>query len=1238
MAITTNGLQLARIAGAVFNQQLSASDYSEILAANKTAGELDAWANAAVAAEFRNKTTADIAKAVLGNLGLSSVAGLENWVAGQLNAAGGLAKAGATMLAMLNDFSNMSTSDATYGAAVTSFNQKAANSQALSQTAGTKTGTYESVSSVESAATFTLTTGVDSGSLFVGKTGSDSYSAPLVSNVQSLNGLDRLDGGAGNDSLSAILNSASVVIPAQISNIETITVSSTADGSGLSLQNATGYTTAEIASSANTASITGISSTNTALMATGNTGAATFTFTNAALTGAADAVGLTVNGQTGAVTVNSDGSGAVETLNITSTGGVNSFALTAGTTTSALTVSGAAQITLGTAAATSADSVELSSTIKTINLSNLSATSTIFVDAANPTITGGSGNDTINLNASGTASVVGGAGNDRINAYDYASGTGSGATTTFDSADTIDGGDGTDTLASTAAALVVSTAQTKVSNIERILALDALASGADLNATFFGSGVNYMTVAGTHSGGNTLTSNAGSATVSMSAATGGAVTFVSDGSGTADSVAVLSSLTAGTTAFATSGAITATGVETLSIAGAAAAASTVASITMTGTGGTATKFVTTGGYDFNVTGAIEAKTVDASGLTMGTSSVGLVMGAAAATNTAQTIIGSGGIDTLLGTSGADNITSGAGNDSITSGAGNDTVIAGDGNDLLTFGANLATGDSIDGGDGVDTLSITSAAVTVLTNYAISTVNALNNRISNVERVTVSDANTASLDLARVDSVNYITLAAANTSAAVISGFGADGTVVATTASNDFDVTLTDATGSADSFTVVTSNSSSTNFGTITVGTSTAVVETVNVTSTEGSTPNSTVRVHTVALDGAGTTKVVFSGTESITSTIGSTALTTIEATALSAGAANVTATASLANITATGSVNDDTFATGSGADSLSGGLGNDNLNGGSGNDTVDGGVGNDTIVGGIGVDSLIGGDGTDTISAAYTLSTDGGSSTTAGVVINLGSSAITSSAINSASGLDTSSDITSVASNTVVYVGTAATVSTRIDTLTGFENITGSAGTDYLVGSSAANRIDGSGGADYIVGGSGSDTLHGGAGKDKIYLGANSGTLTSSTDIDVIGLVFGDTEAYTNATTTVVCTQADVIYGASAGDQISLDVGSTMTYTSLTGTAATGAFVSTAAYTTASKAVVENAAFFGRGNYDATNGSFTWSSTGADTIVVYDSDATVASTSGAAIVLVGVTVTSGVSIAASSAGVVLTLA
>jgi len=393
MAISTNGTVLTRLAGALYNTQMSNATYKEVAALDPSA-----LANVLYARDFNTVSDATVASTIVANLGLSTVGGLSNWVAAQLTAAG--TNKGAKVVELLNGFAQMST-DATYGAAATAFNAKVDTALASSQTTDNTGGTFDSISSAVNGKAFTLTTGVDSSSSFLGKTGDDSYSAPLVSSVQTLNGLDRLDGGAGNDSLSAIINSASVLIPAQIANIENITISSTADGSGISLQNATGYTTAEIASSANSASITGISSAGTALKATGNTGAVTLTFTNAALAGAADAVNLTVNGQTGAVTVNSDGTGAVETLNITSTGGVSSFALTAGTTTSTLKVSGDAQITLGTAATTSADPVELSSTIKTIDLSGLSATSVIFVDAANPTITGGSGNDTINLNAAG---------------------------------------------------------------------------------------------------------------------------------------------------------------------------------------------------------------------------------------------------------------------------------------------------------------------------------------------------------------------------------------------------------------------------------------------------------------------------------------------------------------------------------------------------------------------------------------------------------------------------------------------------------------------------------------------------------------------------------------------------------------------------------------------------------------------------------------------------------------------
>jgi hypothetical protein len=173
MAISTNGLQLARIAGAVFNQQLSASDYSEILAANKTAAELNAWANAAVAAEFKNKTTTDIAKAVLANVGLSTVAGLEAWVAAQLTAAG-TAKRGETIISLLNSYSNMDTTEAIYGASVATFNTKVDASQALSQTTGNAGGTYAAVSSVVVNTALTLTSATQTST---GTAGDDTFTA-----------------------------------------------------------------------------------------------------------------------------------------------------------------------------------------------------------------------------------------------------------------------------------------------------------------------------------------------------------------------------------------------------------------------------------------------------------------------------------------------------------------------------------------------------------------------------------------------------------------------------------------------------------------------------------------------------------------------------------------------------------------------------------------------------------------------------------------------------------------------------------------------------------------------------------------------------------------------------------------------------------------------------------------------------------------------------------------------------
>ena len=156
MAISTNGVMLTRLTGALYNQQLSASTYSEILAGNTTAAALNAWANAAVAADFGTKTDLQVATTLITNVGLSSVAGLANWVAAQLTA-GGTAKRGETIISLLNSYSNMDTTEAVYGASVATFNTKVDASQALSQTTGNAGGTYAAVSSVVVNTALTLT-------------------------------------------------------------------------------------------------------------------------------------------------------------------------------------------------------------------------------------------------------------------------------------------------------------------------------------------------------------------------------------------------------------------------------------------------------------------------------------------------------------------------------------------------------------------------------------------------------------------------------------------------------------------------------------------------------------------------------------------------------------------------------------------------------------------------------------------------------------------------------------------------------------------------------------------------------------------------------------------------------------------------------------------------------------------------------------------------------------------------
>ena len=131
--------------------------------------------------------------------------------------------------------------------------------------------------------------------------------------------------------------------------------------------------------------------------------------------------------------------------------------------------------------------------------------------------------------------------------------------------------------------------------------------------------------------------------------------------------------------------------------------------------------------------------------------------------------------------------------------------------------------------------------------------------------------------------------------------------------------------------------------------------------------------------------------------------------------------------------------------------------------SVNGSAGDDKISGTSQNDSLAGGAGTDTLSYA-----DSG----AAVAVNL---AVTTA---------------------------QATGGAGYDTISGFENLTGSAYNDTLTGNTLANILDGGLGNDILTGGAGNDTLDGGVGTDTAIFSGNWRDYTITQNTDAAGSYF----------------------------------------------------------------------------------------------------------------------------------------
>jgi Ca2+-binding RTX toxin-like protein len=1179
MAISTNGTVLARVAGALYNTQMSNATYKEVAALDPSA-----LVNVLYARDFNTVSDTTVATTLVANLGLSTVAGLSSWVAAQLTAAG--ANKGAKVVELLNGFSQMSA-DATYGAASTAFNTKVDSALAMSQTTDNAGGTFGSISTAVAGKTFTLTTGSNN---FTGTAGNDTFDAGLsTSSLQTLNSGDRLDGGAGTDEIIAIVNTS--VTPTTFANIENVFVTATATAT-VDLTAATGVTNVTSQGSTAATTVSGISK---AVNVTLRDTAQAQTVTRTDVSGTADSNTVNISNLSQLTTVATTLAG-IETLTLNSTGGASAIGLLTAANTKSLIITGDKAVTIVDAIATTTPITSVDASAHTA-VDGVGVVFTGGFNGANMTVTGGAGNDSFKFLAAGNVLAVGGAGNDTFT-FD--------GTATLNTSDSVAGGAGiTDAISTTTAEAIAFTAVPTtyaISGIERLTLSDALVGGNAITLANIDTNINRITqtLANTNAGTATFNfnsvANAGAATLANTLAALGATTAVAAGLGTTDSLTILN--VGGAVSALGNLALTTTGFETVTIntsqASGAATTQTVAAIAMTATGSSAPALVFTGANAITLSGAVTntGGSIDASGLT-GTTGLTMVTGQ----NTAATIAGSANNDTLFGAitsslnqtisggagndaidagGGSDVITGGDGNDTITPGAGSDNVDGGSGNDTVAMAGSMSSGDTLVGGDGTDTLSFTGT---------VAHTAAIGARASGFETLTAGSA-IADLDMSvysnntgftRVNVTSGTT--AISKAGAAVATLGAD--VASTsitfaretnTGADSLNLRLGIAAGTAATHDAITATGEETltltNGATVTTGNaqtvttlSAAALTTLNIAGTGG-------MIVTNAITGAANLATVVdshSGSGVLTLNLSnSTVATTFTGSANATGATtltmgtgknivnhlgtgNITVTGGSGAESMTGSSGDDSFSGGSGNDTLIGNSGADTLSGGAGSDSLDGGAGDDIFTTDSGADTIAGGDGTDTLtlSAAFTdMSLD---TLTSIETLNMGGFAGTMSIANHTAlttitsvGAITLSDAGTVsAKSTVLAYNLANGTNTFTASTTAAQNtLTGGTGADTfnfgLQANDAVTQVFLT--ADVVVGGTGTDTIN--FTGNTAFLGA--GGINSLTNVSgVENIVFANTTTAVNVTTADA--NAETAATAGAATQITFDASSLTT-------------------------------------------------------------------------------------------------
>ena len=441
------------------------------------------------------------------------------------------------------------------------------------------------------------------------------------------------------------------------------------------------------------------------------------------------------------------------------------------------------------------------------------------------------------------------------------------------------------------------------------------------------------------------------------------------------------------------------------------------------------------------------------------------------------------------------------------------------------GAAFGTGGSADGGDGTDTLVMTAASAVTASGTA-----AFEAKISNFEKLTIGVvATTGTVAMNNLDDIAAITVSGVDagrvlTIGGVNSGVNvtfADALQTATT------VTLaSDGTADVANINLQTANDASTHSAVALTG-----FETMNIVSSDiETTRNLADAPNDIAITKAPAPTVNVSGNAGGTITHTGTKVASLDASGVTAGPIQWTSGALTVATTVKGGADNDilSVATATKGATMYGGAGNDQLTGdANGVNALYGEAGNDTLTGGSKADTIDGGAGKDTYVGELT--EQAGSSTTVGMVINLGAE-LSQSTVYGTTANFLSSAAATVAPNTAVYLynGESTTNAVVVDTLVDIENATGGSGTDYIVGSDAANTITGGAGADDMTGGKGADTFVFGA-TDSVAASAQDGTVAGvATEFDV-----GDTITFGNGVDIITDFTAgeggDVLKGVDAG-------------------------------------------------------------------------------------------------------------